>query len=1382
MNFKPIKISQIAVLFLLASLVTACSKQSPPTSPTFNQLLTAPVGSSVDLGELPQGKTKLFTVALENSSSEDIIGPISFPEESYYSVLAGFNCPLLKANSRCIIKIYFDGKGITGSLNETLTIGGQTVSLLLNVLVPTVEPPNLLMVSEVNFGMLNNKNVIIKTLRVKNLGTQTISGQQAVLNLDGGFIIYDVCSGREIKPKASCMIKVVLDSRSLASEGDPVFGTLSFAGYSVSLIGNVLDAGASPDFEESSVNFNGDQSNEITVSVGIVNPPFTLFKILTFVNDGTETTTPLTADFTPGEGIFLLANSCQGASLAPQGSCSIKLAMPSSTGYGDKTATLNMGEYTINLEGSVIMATIYVPPTPVTSYSVPGLPADTVIVNLPVGCSQDGSLITCSQPTVIPPPKLACASQHIYQNGQCVLVSSGDGGNSCPSGQIFDGNTCVDVVYEARSFSPYSPTPQICGGIVHQQRSILTCFRVDTDQQVQNTFCSDPLAAIDTPSPAGAIADLNIVGGVQHRGCDEGESTPHVTGVDCVPGYLQQGDLCIPYNLQVPSTKGFNGAVQSIVTLSTGEIIYGGSFDTFTDNDNTIYTLKGVAKFSSAGQIDTTFINNVGSNITGGGMTMVVDTADNIYGVTNGGSLWKMNSAGVIDTTFKTNTNNKVSGVKALVLDGQGNLFIGGNFTSFGGITNNARGLAKLSTDGVFNQTFSDNMDVVPGTKANTSGITGVSSSNYVAALAIDGAGNLYAGGSFYGFGGVNYNANKILKISSNGVFDQAFSDALDVTPGTKITTSGFYNAANVSINKIVVSGSDLYVGGGISHFKGQSFRAMKIAKLTTSGVFDQSFSDNLDVNPGSKSTNSGFNDAIRDIVLDNGALYVVGDFTQFKNVLTNANHVAKLSTSGVFDQTFSDGIDGIAGVKGAASGFNAVAYCTMIKGSDLYVGGAFDSFRNQSAKYTAKLSAVSGAAITFIASSSLFNATVSDIKQDADGNTYFVGTFTYYNGVYAPRIVKLNSDFQVDNTFMQNIGEGFNSSASTIAIDSSRNVYIGGAFTTFNNVSNINRIVKLSPTGVLDNTFMNNLDVTPGVKASSSGFNSSVYVLKVGSDGNLYVGGGFTRVRNNLSAKYLSKLSLDGVLDATFLTNYGATGLNNSIYGLGLDADNNIYITGVFTSFGGIANNANGLAKFSTDGVFNQAFSDALDVVPGTKTTTSGFTISAGTNQGQGILVYNNMLFVVGSLAKYQNVSLPSRGISKFDLNGVFDQGFKTTMGTGFGGSATILSVDTDGTYLYVGGSFSGWNNVSYTARNFAKLSLTGVLNQDFMDHMNADYQDSANPGTANANSGFTSTVQTVTIGVHGELLIGGQFQSFKQLKYERAIILNVDGTLPVQ
>jgi hypothetical protein len=97
-----------------------------------------------------------------------------------------------------------------------------------------------------------------------------------------------------------------------------------------------------------------------------------------------------------------------------------------------------------------------------------------------------------------------------------------------------------------------------------------------------------------------------------------------------------------------------------------------------------------------------------------------------------------------------------------------------------------------------------------------------------------------------------------------------------------------------------------------------------------------------------------------------------------------------------------------------------------------------------------------------------------TDFDFDLQGNKVIYGSnFDRFNGTNVNRLVRLNPDASVDNTF--NIGTGPDDAVTMIKVLDSGEMIIGGFFKNFNGVPVPNRIVKLSKDGALDQTFIEN-------------------------------------------------------------------------------------------------------------------------------------------------------------------------------------------------------------------------------------------------------------------------------------------------------------------
>jgi len=130
-------------------------------------------------------------------------------------------------------------------------------------------------------------------------------------------------------------------------------------------------------------------------------------------------------------------------------------------------------------------------------------------------------------------------------------------------------------------------------------------------------------------------------------------------------------------------------------------------------------------------------------------------------------------------------------------------------------------------------------------------------------------------------------------------------------------------------------------------------------------------------------------------------------------------------------------------------------------------------------------------------------------------------------------RIVRLNIDGSIDSTY--NIGTGALSNIWTITLQNDNKILIGGEFGSYNGISR-NRIARINDDGTLDTSF------TVG-----TGANSTVMSIYVQSDNKVYIGGNFTTY-NNVSRTRFARLNTDGTLDSSITIGNGFDNWVNSI------------------------------------------------------------------------------------------------------------------------------------------------------------------------------------------------------------------------------------------
>ena len=311
--------------------------------------------------------------------------------------------------------------------------------------------------------------------------------------------------------------------------------------------------------------------------------------------------------------------------------------------------------------------------------------------------------------------------------------------------------------------------------------------------------------------------------------------------------------------------------------------------------------------------------------------------------------------------------------------------------------------------------------------------------------------------------------------------------------------------------------------------------------------------------------------------------VYVGGDFTTYNGA--QAHRLVRLNADGTIDQAFV-----------TASGFDAsVRWITPAapQGANIYVGGDFLTYNGIQKAHIVRLNA-DGTVDPSFTTGTGFDDTVNVIAPAGDGSgaMYVGGAFTTYNGRPANKLVRLNADGTMDQTFVT--GTGFDNTVLTIVPvgDGTGNIYVGGAFTFYKNIQAM-KIVRLAPDGSVDLGF-----------PTTTGFDDTVQNMTLADDrsGNLYVGGDFASYKG-IRAIRIARIDKSAVFDLTFVSGIG---FNNTVFSVASvgDGTGKLYAGGAFTDYNGSQSNElgrinqNGAKDFSlgTGAGFNDII---LKVVP---------------------------------------------------------------------------------------------------------------------------------------------------------------------------------------
>ena len=467
-----------------------------------------------------------------------------------------------------------------------------------------------------------------------------------------------------------------------------------------------------------------------------------------------------------------------------------------------------------------------------------------------------------------------------------------------------------------------------------------------------------------------------------------------------------------------------------------------------------------------------------------------------------------------------------VGSVSAVAADGSGGWFIGGNFTSVGGVqrSNIAHVMADNSVsawnpiaDDVVNALVVNGSTIYAGGAFTSIGgqtrnsiaaldaTTGLASSwdpnatGTVHALAVNGS-TMYVGGTFTKIGGQ----------ARNNIA------ALDATTAAATTWNP---NANSTVYALAVNGSatssTVYAGGDFTHIGGQSQN--RIAAL--------------DASSGQASTlwNPNASSTVFALAVSNSTVYAGGSFTMIGG--QPRNHIAELDvTTGLANPVWNPNTNGDV-------------FTLTVSGTTVYAGGRFTNIGGQIRDYIAALDAT-GAATAW---NPKMNNPVNALA--INGSTVYAGgSFTSVGGQDRNNLAALDA--------RTGQATSWNPSASStvfaLAADSST-VYAGGAFTTV---------------GAQARNHIAALDLTSGA-ATAWDANANDFVWSLAVNGStIYAGGWFTNIggqpRNRIAA-----LDATGAATAWDPNADGPPSNLNEVIALTVSGST-VYAGGSFTTIGG--------------------------------------------------------------------------------------------------------------------------------------------------------------------------------------------------------------------
>jgi uncharacterized delta-60 repeat protein/gliding motility-associated-like protein len=374
---------------------------------------------------------------------------------------------------------------------------------------------------------------------------------------------------------------------------------------------------------------------------------------------------------------------------------------------------------------------------------------------------------------------------------------------------------------------------------------------------------------------------------------------------------------------------------------------------------------------TGANTLNTSTIQTDGKILIGGFLTMYNNVQ--VIGIA------RLNTDGTLDNTFNSGTgpsggvNSGGAGREAAIIQlANGEILIGGNFTTYNGIPRN--NIALLNADGSLDVNFD------PGQGFN----------DEVYSMEVQADGKILVGGKFTQANGVD--RHYIARLNPDGSLDQSF----DI--GNKITTAIGFNGI---YSTITLSNGDILLAG--------AFRS-DVGNSPKNGIFKVHADGSLDVD--FNTTGIGSNSTIFNVMpLANGKIIIFGSFSSYNGIARN--RIARLNADGTLDQSFDPGV-GVDGV-GHYGFVVSTSACLQPDGKIIMVGD-FSTYEGQPYNGIVRINP-DGSLDTSFNPGLGANDLVWSVSLQTDSKIVITGNFTSFNGTSMNSLARLKNCYNTFNT-----------------------------------------------------------------------------------------------------------------------------------------------------------------------------------------------------------------------------------------------------------------------------------------------------------------------------------------------------------------------------